>query len=142
MKREDKAAVSRRVVLHFPRSLVDQPIMCRLAKDFDLEFNILKASVTPKEEGVLVVELSGAAEDYKKGTQYLAETGVEIQPLSQDIVRNETRCTHCGACVVLCPTGALATDLVTRRVDFDDTQCIACEICVPACPPRAMEVRF
>ena len=142
MKRENKATVSRRVVLHFPRSLVDQPIMCRLAKDFNLEFNILKASVTPKEEGVLVVELSGEAEDYGKGTKYLAETGVEIQPLSQDVVRNETRCTHCGACVVLCPTGALTTDLVTRRVDFDDTQCIACEICVPTCPPRAMEVRF
>jgi ferredoxin len=134
--------ISRRIVLHFPRSLVDRPIMCPLARDFKLEFNILKASVTPKEEGLLVVELSGEAEDYERGTRYLAETGVGIQPLSQDVVRNEARCTHCGACVVLCPSGALAIDPVTRRVNFDDTRCMACGICVPACPPRAMEVRF
>jgi len=142
MKKEGKVGVSRRVVLHFPRSLVDQPILCRLARDFNLEFNILKASVTPKEEGVLVVELSGESAEYEKGTKYLVDTGVQIQPLSQDVVRNEYMCTHCGACVVLCPTSALATDPVTRRVNFDDTKCIACEICVPACPPRAMGVRL
>ncbi|HAZ31742.1 MAG TPA: (Fe-S)-binding protein [Dehalococcoidia bacterium] len=139
--RED-IAVSRRVVLHFPPSLADKPIMCRLAKDFDLEFNILKASITPKEEGLLVVELSGAAEDYEKGTKYLSEVGIVIQPLSQDVIRNETRCTHCGACVVLCPPGAFAIDAVTRRVKFDDSKCIACGVCVPACPPRAMEICF
>ncbi|PIU55982.1 MAG: (Fe-S)-binding protein [Chloroflexi bacterium CG07_land_8_20_14_0_80_51_10] len=135
-------SVLRRVVLHFPRSLVDQPIMCRLAREFNIDFNILKASVTPKEEGLLVVELSGIEKDYDKGMKYLAETGVEIQPLSQDVVRNETRCTHCGACVVLCPTGALAIDPATRKVDFDDTKCIACGICVLPCPPRAMEIHF
>jgi ferredoxin len=133
-------AVSRRVVLHFPRSLVEQPVMCRLARDFNLEFNILKASITPDEEGLLVVELSGAAGDYEKGTKYLTEVGIVVQPLSQDIIRNEARCTHCGACVVLCPPGAFTIDQATRRVAFDGTRCVACGICVPACPPRAMEI--
>lgn len=134
--------ISRRVVLHFPRSLVDQPIMCRLAREFNIDFNILKASVTPKEEGLLVVELKGDESDYQRGEEYLAETGVDIQPLSQDVIRNEIRCTHCGACIALCPTGALAIDLGTREVSFDDAKCIACEICITACPPRAMEMRF
>jgi ferredoxin len=134
--------ISKRVVLHFPRSLVDQPIISRLVKDYALEFNILKASVTPKEEGLLLLELSGEREDYEKGIRYLAELGVGIQPLSQDVSRNEERCTHCGACVVICPTGALALDPSTRRVNFDDAKCIACELCVLACPPRAMEVRL
>ena len=57
-------ANSKRIVLHFPRRLVEQPIICRLARDFNLEFNILKASVTPKEEGLLVLELSGGQKDY------------------------------------------------------------------------------
>lgn len=134
--------ISHRIVLRFPRSLVDQPIVCRLIKDYNLEFNILKASVTPKEEGLLVLELSGERKDYEKGMRYLAEVGVETQPLSQDVIRNEARCTHCGACVVICPTKALALDPLTRRVDFYDDKCIACELCVLACPPRAMEVRF
>ncbi len=134
--------ISHRIVLRFPCSLVDQPIVCRLIKDYNLEFNILKASVTPKEEGLLVLELSGERKDYEKGMRYLAEVGVETQPLSQDVIRNEARCTHCGACVVICPTKALALDPLTRRVDFYDDKCIACELCVLACPPRAMEVRF
>jgi len=129
-------------VLHFPRSLVDQAIMCRLVREFNLDFNILKASVTPKEEGLLVVELSGAKTDYEQAMKYLKDTGVEVQPLSQDVVRNETRCIHCGACVVLCPTNALAVEPVTRTVNFKHTKCIACGICVPACPLRAMEIRF
>jgi ferredoxin len=133
-------AVSRRVVLHFPRSLVEQPIICRLARNFNLEFNILKASITPKEEGLLVLELSGTSEDYEKGTKYLSELGIVVQPLSQDVVRNETKCTHCGACVVLCPSGVFTIDPATRRVDFDATRCVACGICVPACSPRAMEI--
>ena len=51
--------ISRRVVLHFPPSLVDQPIVVRLVKDYELEFNLLKASVMPDEEGFLVLDLTG-----------------------------------------------------------------------------------
>jgi len=135
-------AISRRIVLHFPRSLVEQPIVCRLARDFNLEFNILKASVTPNEEGLLVLELSGGQKDYDKGIQYLNETGVEIQSLSQNVIRNEERCTHCGACVTICPAGAFIIEPSTRLVDFSDTKCIVCGLCIKACPLRAMEVRF
>lgn len=134
--------VRRRVVLHFPRSLVDQPIMCRLAREFNIDFNILKASVTPREEGVLVVELSGRAKDYEAGMMYLREAGVGLQPLSKDVIRNEDQCTHCGACVVLCPVNALVAHPDTHRIDFDDSKCIACGICVTSCPLRAMEIRF
>lgn len=135
-------AISRRVVLHFPRILVDQPIVYRLVKDYNLEFNILKASVTPKEEGLLVLELSGEQRDYEQGMQYLAGIGVGIQPLSQNVIRNETRCTHCGACITICPTGAFTLELPSRRVNFQAEKCIACGLCIKPCPPRAMEVRF
>ena len=137
-----KAAVSRRVVLHFPRSLVDQAIMCRLAREFNIDFNILKASVKPNEEGLLVVELSGTKLDYEKAMKYLKETGVSVQPLSKDVIRDEKKCTHCGACVVLCPTNALVVDPKTMKVNFNDAKCIACGICVLSCPPRAMEISF
>jgi len=135
-------AISKRVVLHFPPRLVEQPIIYRLVKDHNLVLNILKASVTPKEEGLLILELSGARQDYDRGIRYLTEVGVRIQSLGQNIMRNEERCTHCGACVVICPTGALALDPKTRRVNFYEDKCTACELCVLPCPPRAMEVHF
>ena len=134
--------VSKRIVLHFPRRLVDRPIVYRLIKDYDLEFNILKASVTPEEEGLMVLELNGEQENYDKGIKYLTTNGVIIQALSQDVVRNEERCTHCGACVTICPTGAFELDPATRRIDFDNAKCIACGLCIKPCPPRAMEVHF
>ncbi|PIU69107.1 MAG: (Fe-S)-binding protein [Armatimonadetes bacterium CG07_land_8_20_14_0_80_40_9] len=134
--------ISKRIVLRFPNRLVDQPIVYKLVKDYNLEFNILKAYVTPREEGLLVLELKGEDEDYNEGISYLTGIGVRVQPLSQNIIRNNERCTHCGACVTICPTGALVLDTITRKVRFYDNKCIACELCVPACPPRAMEVHF
>jgi len=134
--------ISKRIVLHFPHRLVDQPIVYKLVKDYDLQFNILKAYVTPQEEGLMVLELVGEDDNFNKGIEYLGSCGVKIQPLSQDVIRNEAKCTDCGACVPICPTNALVIDPLTRKVHFYDNKCIACELCVKVCPPRAMEVHF
>lgn len=134
--------ISHRIVLKFPHRLVDQPIVYRLIKDFNLTFNILKAYVTPNEEGLLVLELTGDEKDYNKGVKYLKDQGVHVQPLSQDIVLDEGKCTHCGACVPICPTGALVLERNTYKLKFDKDKCIACLLCIPACPVRAMEVHF
>ncbi|MBU1887851.1 MAG: 4Fe-4S binding protein [Candidatus Omnitrophica bacterium] len=134
--------LSKRIVLKFPHRLVDQPIVYKMVKDFDLQFNILKAYVTPREEGLLVLELTGEDKNFEKALKYAKSIGVTIQPLSKDIKRNETKCTHCGACVPICPTDALVIDPVTRKVLFYSEECIACELCIKACPPRAMELHF
>ena len=135
-------AVSKRLVLRFPHGLVDKPIVSSLVRDFALEFNILRAAVTPGEEGLLVMELSGDRKNYDKGIEYLTESGVSIQPLSQDVIRNEARCTDCGACITLCPTGAFTLEPDTRKILFNDSKCAVCELCIKACPPRAMELHF
>jgi len=135
-------AVSKRIVLHYPKRLVDRPIVYRLVKDYNLEFNILKALFTQQAEGLMVLEISGEQKDYDRGIRYLTESGVRIQSLSQDVIRNEERCTHCGACITICPTGAFELDPLTRRVDFDNEKCVACGQCIKACPPRAMELHF
>ncbi len=134
--------VSRKIVLKFPHRLVEQPIVYRMVKDHELEFNILKAYVTPKEEGLLVLELTGEDKNFDRAISYLKKVGVSVQPLSKDIKRDEDKCTHCGACVPMCPTEALVVDPKTRKVEFYNEKCIACELCIKACPPRAMELHF
>ena len=133
---------SRKIVLNFSKEIMDQPVVCQLAKEYDLTFNILKAKITPKEEGLMVLELTGTDSQYRKGVKYLREQGVVIKPLSKDVIRVEGKCTHCGACLAVCPTDALAVDRETWKVIFDPQKCIGCELCLPACPPRAMEIEF
>jgi L-aspartate semialdehyde sulfurtransferase ferredoxin len=135
--------ISKRVVLKFPHKLIDQPIIYILVRDYNLEFNILKASITAEEaSGLLVLELRGDEAKFKKGMEYLKGLGVSVELLSKDVRRNDARCTHCGACVVICPTEAFVVDKKTRKVIFQEDKCVACELCIRACPPRAMELHF
>jgi L-aspartate semialdehyde sulfurtransferase ferredoxin len=137
-----KKVIAKRVVLHFPKRMLDEPILFRLIKDYNLEFNILKASITPEAEGLMVVELKGEQANYDQGVLYLINSGVRIQALSQDVTRNEEKCTSCGACVTVCPAGAFTLESGTMLVRFNSKKCVACGLCIKACPPRAMELHF
>jgi len=134
--------VSKKIVLHFPQKLIDKPIISLLVKEYNLQFNILKASITPEEEGLMVLEISGEEKDFDLGIRFLGKEGVRIQPLSKDVKRNDIRCTNCGVCVTICPTKALVYESATYKVNFYDNKCIACELCIKACPVRAMKVTF
>jgi L-aspartate semialdehyde sulfurtransferase ferredoxin len=140
--KEVASMVRHKIVLHFPHEQVDKPIVSKLVRDFDIDFNILKASITPREEGLLVLEITGEESNYERGLVYLESCGVAIQPLSQDIRRNDEKCTHCGACIAVCPTDALSVERDSMLVRFDDEECVACELCIKACPPRAMEIHY
>lgn len=51
---------------------------------------------------------------------------------------NPWRCATCGACVGLCPTGALTLD--ENRLVVEATLCTECGICEPACPVAALSL--
>ncbi|MCD6397588.1 MAG: 4Fe-4S binding protein, partial [Spirochaetaceae bacterium] len=118
--------ISRKIVLHFPPHATGKSVVCGLARDYGLEFNILKASITPGEEGLLIMELSGEQNDYDRGVKHLLEAGIQIQSLSQDVVRDENRCTHCGACVTICPSEAFSVDPDSKKILFAQDKCIVC----------------
>ena len=132
---------SKILILRFPKAEVQKPLVCHLTKKFDLVFNILNATILPRKEGVMVLELSGTRKNFKEGVQYLKENNVDVQKASQEIKRNNKICTHCGACTAVCPTNALNIKRPEMIVEFDQQKCSICELCIPACPPRAMEVR-
>lgn len=132
---------SKILILRFPKTEVEKPIVCYLVKDYNLTFNLLNASILPRKEGVLVLELTGTRKNFQEGVKYLKQRGVQVQNASQEIKRIKKRCTHCGACTAVCPTGALSIQRPEMSVDFNQKKCSVCELCVPACPTRAMEVR-
>jgi ferredoxin len=132
---------SKLLLLRFPKTEVQKPIVCHLARDFDLTFNILNATILPRKEGVMVLELSGRRKNFREGIQYLRAQGVKVQNASQEVKRDSRKCTHCGACTAVCLTGALSIKRPEMKVLFDQKKCSICELCVPACPTRAMGVR-
>lgn len=129
---------SKILILYFPPVVAQKAVVCYLTKKFDLIFNILRASVTNKKEGHMVLELSGSRSDFKKGVQFLKEQGVRVSTAEQEIWRDTERCTHCGACTAVCPTGALAIRRPEMEVIFDQEKCSVCELCILTCPSRAM----
>ncbi len=132
---------SKILILRFPNTEVEKPIVCYLARDYDLTFNILNAAVLPRKEGIMVLELSGTRKNFREGVRYLKSCGIRVQNAEQEVRRIQSRCTHCGACTAVCPTGALSVERPEMSVSFDQKKCSICEMCVPTCPTRAMEVR-
>jgi ferredoxin len=112
-----------------------------LTKDYDLTFNILNATILPRKEGLMVLELSGTRKNFREGVKYLKNQGIHVENASQEIKRDNNRCTHCGACTAVCPTTALSVQRPEMLVLFEQGKCSICELCVPACPTRAMEIR-
>lgn len=127
-------------VLRFPKEVIDQPIICNLVKKYDVEFNILKATILLQQEGVMVLQLKGHKENVKKGLAYIKKLGVKVETLAGSIHRDDKKCYQCGACTGICPTGALHVHRPDMEIIFDPDQCTACGLCVQVCPARAMEV--
>lgn len=132
---------SKILILRFPKTEVQKPIVCNLARNFDLIFNILNAGILPRKEGYMVMELSGTRKNFREGVEYLKSMGVDVQNASQEVKRDDEVCTHCGACTAVCPTEALSIKRPEMTVEFDQSKCSVCELCVRACPPKAMQVR-
>ncbi len=130
--------ISKNVLLVFRPEVMYQPVIYRLAREFDLVFNILEAKIFPRQEGRLILELRGEPAQVDRGITYLEAAGVEVTPIAENISRNDERCVHCGACTAVCRTGALAVQSGSMEVLFLAEKCAACGQCELACPMQAL----
>lgn len=134
--------MKKRVTLTFPKKTVHQPITYRLAKDFNVAANIIRAQVAPNQIGKLVVELSGDIDQLEDAIAWLQENDISISQASREILIDEDTCVHCGLCTGVCPTGALSLDPETFRLTFARSRCIVCEQCIPTCPVEAISTNL
>lgn len=132
----------RRLTLSYPSDTVQEPVIYRLVKDYDLVVNILKATIRPNQGGRLVLELTGNKAQMNAALTYLASIAVEAAPLVQEIKVDPERCQSCSICTAICPTGALSLDHETWEVTLDHEKCVMCESCVNVCPYRAIDIHF
>lgn len=134
--------MKKRILIRFKRKTIDKPIVYRLAKDYDLIFNILRANVFPRADSMMVLEIEGETENFNKGIDYLKGLELDIEPIEQDINRDESKCVHCGVCTSVCAPEAIYINRENMKVEIDYEKCVACELCVKVCPVKAMSVSF
>jgi len=126
--------------LQFSKKISNEPIIYQLVKQYDVEFNILKADILPQRDGLMILELKGSKANVLKGLEYLENQGVKVERLAASVGRDDEKCFQCGVCTGVCPVGALSIQRPDMAVLFDADKCTGCGLCVPICPVRAMEL--
>ena len=74
-----------RVRLTFPPSLIQEPILYRLVKDFDIVINIRRADVKA-DYGWVALEMEAAEETLDRGVAWLKGKGVQVDPIERDVI--------------------------------------------------------
>lgn len=133
---------TKRLVLTFPEKIVTKPITYRLVKDFDIQFNILRAEITADIEGKILLEVKGDKDKIEAGIDYLLSEGITIQDASKDIIIDKEKCVNCGLCPSLCITKALIMDRQSHELVFEKNKCILCGFCENCCPVNAIKLKI
>ena len=69
----------RMVTLIFPQTLVTEPVIYRLSRQFKIVPNIRRARVT-ENAGEVTLELEGEEAELNKGIAYLNGLGIRVEP--------------------------------------------------------------
>lgn len=134
--------MKKRVTLTFPTNIVQMPITYRLAKDFNVAANIIRAQVAPNQVGKLVVELLGDIDEIDAAIEWMRLQEINVSLASGEINIDEESCVDCGLCTGVCPTQALTLDPETFRLKFRRSRCVVCEQCIPTCPVGAISTNL
>ena len=80
-----KDTVRERVYLTFPKDLVKEPILCTLAKQFDIMFNIRGSTVTT-DMGLVALEIDGYQSAIDEAVGWLKNKGVVVEPIEKNVI--------------------------------------------------------
>nr|WP_155746065.1 NIL domain-containing protein [Scytonema sp. UIC 10036] len=128
--------------MSFPRRVVQMPVTYRLARDFNVAANIIRAQVAPNQIGKLVVELSGDIDELDAAIEWMRSQNINVSQALGEIIIDEDLCVHCGLCTGVCPTEALNLDPQSYKLTFMRSRCIVCEQCIPTCPVQAISTNL
>ena len=114
----------------------------RLARDFNVAANIIRAQVAPNQIGKLVVELSGDIDQLDAAIDWMRSQHIAVSHNLGEIVIDDQLCVDCGLCTGVCPTEALSLNRETYKLTFARSRCIVCEQCISSCPLQAISTNL
>ena len=137
------STTTKRLLLYFPKSETEKPIVYHLVKDYDLVINIFRAKVTPEEYGYLVLDVTGSQENIDRGVEFVRALKVQVDEAQKGVRWDRERCTMCTNCIPHCPTKALhVAERATMEVAFAGELCVECLSCLENCPYGACSSIF
>ena len=74
-----------RIHLTFPKERIAEPVMCNVAKNFDVVYSIRRANVEAGA-GWMDLEFTGDDAEIDRVIAYLLEQGLRVDPIEGDIV--------------------------------------------------------
>lgn len=130
--------MTRKFLLRYSTQKVSEPIIASVIRETNVLPNILYAELGPRG-GEILIAIDAPDTETERAVALFRDRGVEIREIKRAIELDREQCFDCGACLSLCPTGALrmAPD---GTVELDDSKCVYCELCVPSCPVRALKL--
>ena len=130
--------MARKLLLSYSVQKAKEPILTSVIKDTGLEFNILYAELSAGG-GEILVSIDAPDKDVNKAIELFEQKGVQIKEIKRAIQLDRDLCFDCGACLSLCPSGALYRTN-DDSVELDEDKCVYCELCLPSCPVRALKL--
>ncbi|MCH8110316.1 MAG: NIL domain-containing protein [Chloroflexi bacterium] len=76
----------KRIKFTFPQDLITEPIIYQLAQKFKIVTNIRRADVR-EDMGWVVLELDGDENEINNGLEWVAATGVRVDPVGGDVIQ-------------------------------------------------------
>ena len=76
-----------RLHLTFPGTLIQEPLIWRLGRQYDIITNIRRANVE-EEVGWVILEVEGTEEALEQGIGWMTEMGVQVDRLDGDVVES------------------------------------------------------
>lgn len=125
-----------KLLLRFNPDIIKKPIIAETVLETGVMLDIERARVEgPRGEIVVSVPDDGCREVVSA----LRRRHVDVVRLDAPVTKDEEACVHCGACVSICPVGAIAFEY-DWRVRMDEKACVHCGNCVVACPVKAIKL--
>lgn len=125
-----------KLMITFSRKSVKQPIIAQIVKDTGVLINVERAYIE-SNEGEALIDIPD--KDAAAISEALEKAGARVKMVEDSVIRDESECVNCGACISVCPQDVLSFD-ETWTLSIDSSKCVLCGRCVEACPHKALSV--
>ncbi|MFH1821466.1 MAG: 4Fe-4S binding protein [Methanobacteriota archaeon] len=130
--------MARKIFLNYTADKVEEPILSTVIRDTGHAFNILYAEFGSRG-GEILLSVDAPDKEVDKVIGMFKKKGVQVKEVKHAINLDRDSCVDCGACLSLCPSGAIQ-ETKDRTVELDEDKCVYCELCVPSCPVNALKL--